>query len=64
MVLLSCINGVLGFVFLLFERRRDSGYAGGFFLSCLLLLLIGFSMCAKEDASHRRVEEVEVPESN
>ncbi len=43
--LLAGANGVIAFLFLLFERRRDAGYAGGLFLSALLLLLIGFGMC-------------------
>ncbi|GAA4371317.1 hypothetical protein GCM10023185_46670 [Hymenobacter saemangeumensis] len=66
LLMLSCINGLLGFVFLLFERRRDAGYTGGFFLSFLLLLLIGFGTCAKESKQQRQIEieEVEAPESN
>ena len=47
-VLLAVFNGLIGFIFLLFERRRDTGFAGGFFLSFLLLLLNGSGMCAQE----------------
>jgi len=36
---LALLNGLPGFVLLLTEHRRDAGYAGGFFLSFLLLLL-------------------------
>ncbi|MFD2720781.1 hypothetical protein ACFST9_18815 [Hymenobacter monticola] len=64
LLLLALVNGLLGFGFLLFERRRDSGYAGGFFLSFLLLLLIGFGMCSKEAENHRRGTEIIVPVSN
>jgi hypothetical protein len=64
LLLLAFCNGLVGFVFLLFERRRDAGYAGGFFLSFLLLLLIGFGMCSKEAGNHRRETEITVPISN
>lgn len=50
-VVLAFINGLIGFLFLLFERRRDSGYVGAFFLSFLLLMLIGLGMCSKATSS-------------
>lgn len=64
LLLLAFFNALIGFVFLLFERRRDTGYAGGFFLSFLLLLLIGFGMCSKEVENHRHGVEITVPASN
>ena len=50
---LALLNGLIGFVLLLVERRRDAGYAGGFFLSCLLLFIIGFGMCSHSGDRHR-----------
>ena len=64
LLLLAGINGLIGFVFLLFERRRDTGYAGGFFLSFLLLLLIGFGMCSKDAKNHGRMQATEAPTNN
>ena len=64
LLLLALLNGLIGFVFLLFERRRDTGYAGGFFLSFLLLLLIGFGMCSKDAKNHQRMEATEAPASD
>ena len=64
LILLAVFNGLAGFIFLLFERRRDAGYAGGFFLSFLVLLLIGFGMCSKDAKNHKRVEAIEAPDSN
>ncbi|MBF9143260.1 hypothetical protein [Hymenobacter properus] len=63
---LALFNGFLGLVFLLFERllfrrQRGAGYAGGFFLSLLLLLIIGFGMCARESRNHQEVEVIEDP---
>lgn len=64
LLLLALLNGLLGFGFLLFERRRDAGYAGGFFLSFLLLMLIGFGMCSKDAKNHQHPEVTEEPASN
>ena len=62
--LLALPNGLLGFIFLLFERRRDIGYAGGFFLSFLLLLLLSAGMSFMYSVKQDGMTSTETPASN
>ncbi|MBJ6108109.1 hypothetical protein JAO73_03735 [Hymenobacter sp. BT523] len=61
LLLLACLNIPIGFVFLLFEWRRESKFASGFFLSFFLLLIIGFGMCARGSHPRHEVEIIEDP---